>query len=109
MSNLNPFVLDFDLLTGYCNSGKVKPSLRRVSNLRTQFSDEAAAKALIDAGDPLLYEFYELELPEESGVLRFGTTRLYPGKVGNEYFMTRGTFIPFWTPVRSTTRSPVTE
>ena len=62
MSNLNPFVLDFDLLTGYCNSGKVKPSLRRVSNLRTQFSDEAAAKALIDAGDPLLYEFYELEL-----------------------------------------------
>ena len=90
MSDLKPFVLDFDLLTGHCDSGKVQPSCRRVSNLLTQFADEEAAKKLIAEGDPLLYEFYELELPEEPGVLRFGSTRLYPGKVGNEYFMTKG-------------------
>ena len=92
MSDLKPFVLDFDLLTGRCDSGKVQPSCRRVSNLLTQFADEEAAKKLIAEGDPLLYEFYELELPEEPGVLRFGSTRLYPGKVGNEYFMTKGHF-----------------
>lgn len=92
MSDLKPFVLDFDLLTGHCDSGKVQPSCRRVSNLLTQFADEEAAKKLIAEGDPLLYEFYELELPEEPGVLRFGSTRLYPGKVGNEYFMTKGHF-----------------
>ena len=92
MSDSKPFVLDFDLLTGHCDSGKVQPSCRRVSNLLTQFADEEAAKKLIAEGDPLLYEFYELELPEEPGVLRFGSTRLYPGKVGNEYFMTKGHF-----------------
>lgn len=92
MSALKPFVLDFDLLTGLCKSGKVKPSERHVSNLLTQFGDEKAAKKMVADGDPLLYEFYELDLPEESGVLRFGTTTLYPGKVGNEYFMTKGHF-----------------
>ena len=92
MSALKPFVLDFDLLTGLCKSGKVKPSKRHVSNLLTQFADEAAAKKMVAEGDPLLYEFYELDLPEESGVLRFGTTTLYPGKVGSEYFMTKGHF-----------------
>ena len=92
MSALKPFVLDFDLLTGLCKSGKVKPSERHVSNLLTQFADEEAAKKMVAEGDPLLYAFYELDLPEESGVLRFGTTTLYPGKVGSEYFMTKGHF-----------------
>ena len=34
-----------------------------------------------------------LDLPEDdAGVLQFGTTILYPGKVGDEYFMTKGHF-----------------
>ncbi len=92
MAGVKPFVLDFDLLTGFCKSGKVKPTQRRVSNMAAQFADYEAAKALVDEGDPLLYEFYELEMPAESGVLQFGTTILYPGKVGGEYFMTKGHF-----------------
>lgn len=93
MSDIKPFVLDFDLLSGFCKSGKVKPIQRRVSNMVSQFVDEAAAKALVEGGDPLLYEFYGLDLPEDdSGVLQFGTTILYPGKVGQEYYMTKGHF-----------------
>ena len=93
MSDIKPFVLDFDLLSGFCKSGKVKPIQRRVSNMVSQFADEAAAKALVEGGDPLLYEFYGLDLPEDdSGVLQFGTTILYPGKVGQEYYMTKGHF-----------------
>lgn len=92
MSQVKPFVLDFDLLTGFCRSGKVQPIQRRVSNMAAQFHDQAAAKALIENGDPLLYEFYGLDLPEEAGVLQFGTTVLYPGKVGDEYYMTKGHF-----------------
>ena len=93
MSDIKPFVLDFDLLSGFCKSGKVKPIQRRVSNMASQFADEAAAKAMVEAGDPLLYEFYGLDLPEDdSGVLQFGTTILYPGKVGQEYYMTKGHF-----------------
>ena len=91
MSEIKPFVLDFDLLSGFCKSGKVRPIQRRVSNMVGQFADEAAAKALVEGGDPLLYEFYGLDLPEDdSGVLQFGTTILYPGKVGAEYYMTKG-------------------
>jgi glucose-6-phosphate isomerase len=92
MSEIKPFVLDFDLKTGFCKSGKETPIARHVSNMETQFADAAAARGLVESGDPLLYEFYGLDLPEESGVLRFGTTILYPGKVGNEYFMTKGHF-----------------
>ena len=92
MANVKPFVLDFDLLTGLCRSGKVRPGKRYLSNMAAQFSDQATAQALLKDGDPLLYEFYGLDLPEESGVLQFGTTTLYPGKVGAEYYMTKGHF-----------------
>lgn len=93
MDSKKPFVLDFDLMDGFCKSGKVKPISRNVSNMVSQFADSEAAQALVENGDPLLYEFYGLDLPEDdSGVLQFGTTILYPGKVGDEYYMTKGHF-----------------
>ena len=92
MADVKPFVLDFNLLTGLCESGKVKPTLRHVSNMAAQFADHEAAQALAAGENPLLYEFYGLDLLEESGVLQFGTTKLYPGKVGDEYYMTKGHF-----------------
>lgn len=92
MADVKPFVLDFDLITGLCKSGKAEPIKRYVSNMASQFSDTQAAKALAEGENPLLYEFYGLDLPEEPGVLQFGTTVLYPGKVGDEYYMTKGHF-----------------
>jgi len=92
MSSINPFVLDFDLLSGFCRSGRVKPIQRRVSDMASQFADTDAAKALSEGDNPLLYEFYGLDLPPEAGVLQFGTTILYPGRVGEEYYMTKGHF-----------------
>ena len=92
MDSKKPFVLDFDLIDGVCKSGKVAPIKRRVSEMADQFADKAAVDALIKSGDPLLYEFYGLDLPEQPGVLQFGTTILYPGQVGDEYFMTKGHF-----------------
>ena len=47
---------------------------------------------MIKEKDILVYEFYELGIPEDPGELAFGTTILYPGKVGKEYFMTKGHF-----------------
>ena len=44
--------------------------------------------------DQLAYEVYSY-LPEREGTpggLYFGITQLYPGKVGDEYFMTKGHF-----------------
>ena len=88
-----PFSLDFDLVTGLCRSGKAQATRRYVSNMVSQFNDRAAAEEIVKNGDQLLYEFYELDqIPETDGDLRFGTSILYPGKVGDEYFMTKGHF-----------------
>lgn len=40
----------------------------------------------------ILKEFYELGCPERAGDLAFGTTMIHPGKIGNEYYMTKGHF-----------------
>lgn len=40
----------------------------------------------------LVYEFYELGAPEHPGDIAFGTSIVYPGTVGGEYFMTNGHF-----------------
>lgn len=87
---LLPFSLDFDLATGLCKSGKAKPTRRFVANMATQFLDADAARAM---GDTPIYDFYELnDIPETAGDLKFGTSIVYAGKVGDEYFMTKGHF-----------------
>jgi len=39
-----------------------------------------------------IYEFYEMGIPETVGDIAFGISIVYPGKIGNEYFMTKGHF-----------------
>jgi len=56
------------------------------------YNDTTAVEEILKTSDPLVYEFYELGAPEHSGDLAFGTSITYPGKVGNEYFMTKGHF-----------------
>ena len=93
MKPIAPFSMDFDTITGMCRSGRATPTRRYVSNMVKQFNDQAAAEAIVAAGDKLLYEFFELgQIPETAGDLKFGTSILYPGKVGDEYFMTKGHF-----------------
>lgn len=45
---------------------------------------------MLDAGDPLVYEVYESLRPEEPGELIGGLSIVHSGRVGEEYFMTRG-------------------
>ena len=60
--------------------------------MRGMYADTSAFEKAVAAGDPLVYEFYELGAPEQPGDLAFGTSITYPGKVGNEYYMTKGHF-----------------
>jgi glucose-6-phosphate isomerase len=91
--DVKPFVLDFNLATGKCDSGRAESSVRTLQDVKAMFADQGAAEALLETGNPLVYEFYELtDIPETSGDLRFGTTIVYPGKVGNEFFLTKGHF-----------------
>lgn len=62
---------------------------RRLSALRGQFSDQEAFAKLL-ASDPLIYEVYEIHRPEVAGELRHGLSIVHPGRVGNEFYMTKG-------------------
>jgi glucose-6-phosphate isomerase len=65
---------------------------RRLSAMRGQFLDEQAYEALLEQGDVLLYEVYEIKRPHDAGELLSGVSIIHPGKVGREFFMTKGHF-----------------
>ena len=65
---------------------------RQLSSLRGQFLDEKTYAAMLAKEDTLIYEVHEVKRPEVYGELMMGVSILHPGKVGNEYFMTKGHF-----------------
>lgn len=80
----------FDLATGLAES---IPSLRRpLSAMAGMYADTAAFDAAVAAGDPLTYEFYDMGVPPLETEIAYGTSITYPGKVGDEYHMTKGHF-----------------
>lgn len=80
----------FDLANGLSPD---KPSIRRtLSAMAGIFSDRRAFDAAVANGDTVVYEFYDVGRPEAASEIAFGTSITYPGKVGDEYFMTRGHF-----------------
>ena len=79
-------------------SDKIIPStydnhiIRNLSAMQGQFLDKEAYDAMLAEEDLLLYEVYELKRPEIPGELLHGISIVHPGKVGDEYYMTKGHF-----------------
>lgn len=65
--------------------------VRRLSAMVGQYQDAQAFAAMLSQ-DPVLYEVYEIKRPESEGELMNGISIVHPGKVGEEYFMTKGHF-----------------
>jgi glucose-6-phosphate isomerase len=65
---------------------------RRLSSMRGQYHDRESYQNQLLQSDVLLYEVYELNRPHLAGELLFGISIVHPGKIGNEYFMTKGHF-----------------
>lgn len=65
---------------------------RQLSAMKGQFLDTGAFEQSVAGGDPILYEVYEISRPRNCGELVHGTSILYPGKIGDEYYMTKGHF-----------------
>ena len=84
------FLIDFDLKTGM--SSKKETTKRYLSQMKGMFADDAAFEAALKDGDKLVYEFHEMGAPDDAGDLAFGMSITYPGKVGDEYYMTKGHF-----------------
>lgn len=84
-----PFVFDLDMATGIIKDYK-NHIVRRASSMRGYYADASALEAIIADGDPIHYEVFERTVPEEYGNLMVGISKLYPGTVGQECFMTKG-------------------
>jgi len=92
MSEKKSFVIPFDTKTGRAPESVRKPLERRVSNLSGIFFDNQALETAVSQGNPIVYEFYDMGMPETEGDIAFGTSIVHPGKVGEEFFMTKGHF-----------------
>lgn len=90
MENKASTLVDFDLTSGL--SATRKPLQRLLSNMKGMFADQTAFEAQLAVDNVLVYEFFDMGVPETSGDVAYGTSITYPGKVGDEYFMTRGHF-----------------
>jgi glucose-6-phosphate isomerase len=66
--------------------------VRKLSSMNRQFVDQPAYEAQLDEEDVVLYEVYDLQRPEVAGELLAGISIVHPGKVGDEYYMTKGHF-----------------
>ena len=84
------FTIDFDASTGL--STKLPTGKRMLSQMKGMFADDEAFEKSVAAGDRLIYEFHTMPAPEHAGDLAFGCSILYPGKVGDEYYFTKGHF-----------------
>lgn len=65
---------------------------RYLSQMGEMYLDSQAVRDRLAEGDPLIYSFHELGVPEREGELAFGVSTVYPGKIGAEYYMTKGHF-----------------
>lgn len=64
---------------------------KRLSELREIYSDRSAFEnAVKERSDPVVYRVVEYR-PLQSDIF-FGTTKMYPGEIGGEFYMTRGHF-----------------
>jgi glucose-6-phosphate isomerase len=55
-----------------------------------QYHDQESFDRILADEDVLLYEVYELKRPEVEGEILHGISIVHPGRIGDEFFMTKG-------------------
>ncbi len=65
---------------------------RQLSAMKGQYLNQEAYRQRLAQADDLLYEVYELHRPTVPGELLHGISIVHPGKVGDEFHMTKGHF-----------------
>jgi glucose-6-phosphate isomerase, archaeal len=95
MLTVEELVSCFDPATGAIPGAPV--TRRHLSDLRGCFADAAAYEAALAAGDPLIYSVAAIDPADGEGDLHYGVGLLMPGRIGQEYFMTKG-HLHAWRP-----------
>jgi glucose-6-phosphate isomerase len=83
----------FDVLGGSIDGGE--QVVRRLSDVAEIFADRAALREILGAGNPIVYTVSSLQQTTGEGELHCGLGTIMPGRVGREYFMTKGHFHTF--------------
>lgn len=65
---------------------------RYLSDLRDCFFDSRAYELALQAANPLLYTVASVEPGHGEGDLHYALARIMPGRVGSEYYLTKGHF-----------------
>jgi glucose-6-phosphate isomerase len=87
---LQPFSVGIDLVDGAVDQPD-RHLVRRAADMRGYYADERALEHLISGQqNPLHYEVFEKNIPEEPGHLLLCISKLQPGVVGQEFYMTKG-------------------
>ncbi len=89
MDHMQPFSLKLSLQNGVLApcSNYIQ---RRLSDMASMYADQDAVRKMLQEADPVLYEVYQYDVPEQTGQLLTGTSVIHPGKVGSEFVMTKG-------------------
>lgn len=94
LSQIN-LLSQFDPETG--SIGDVPVTRRYLSDLRGSFHDQVAYDAELAKDDRLVYTVAAVEPALGDGDLHYGLGVIYPGKVGEEYHLTKG-HLHAWRP-----------
>ncbi len=81
-----------DLRTGELRGSTVGSTVRTIADLRGVFGDEEARRALDPETVVYRVQSYQPAPEGTEGALAWGNTIIEPGRVGDEYFMTKGHF-----------------
>ncbi len=88
MLSVSPYLKHFDP-----TSAQIEGAVwieRRLSQLRGCFADPKAYDTALEHDDPLVYSVSSFEPATNNGDLHIGLGKIMPGRVGSEYFLTRG-------------------
>lgn len=86
MENIN--IINFE--TGLLKNFNVIQE-RHLSDLKDYFYSKNEVEKILKNKDPLIYKVYEAKY-ESPGSLSYAVTEIEPGKVGDEYYFTKGHF-----------------
>ncbi len=81
-----------DWQTGLVNGPNVQTSTKTLGQIRPLFHDQAAAGKIPSDQELYRVQVYAPVPDGTEGGLYWGTTTVLPGKVGDEYYMTKGHF-----------------
>jgi glucose-6-phosphate isomerase len=89
MSIVDALQISFDL-DDLNNIEGAERTERRLSDLKGFFADSEAYESALQKNDPVVYHVQGISPADGDGDLHYGLGTLMPGKIGKEYYLTKG-------------------